>query len=413
MNLKDIEQIDAKDFIYDLPEAKIAKFPLEKRDESKLLLYKKGSINHHRFKNIASFFDDSFVFFFNNTKVIPARLFFRKEGGGLIEVFLLSPITPSVVNLAMTQTHTTTWKCLIGGLKKWKDGQFLQQQVVIDNIALDVKITLIDRAAQTVQFEWSPSHYNFATVVEAIGNIPLPPYLNREVEADDKASYQTVYAAQKGAVAAPTAGLHFTDSVLEDLDKKGVKKDFVTLHVGGGTFQPIKTNKVVAHAMHAEQIILNQKNIEYLATAERICAVGTTSLRTIESIYWVGLKILEGDVVFQEKVKNNNFFLEKLTPYTYDFSALPSRKVVFESVLTFMKQHNLTNISGETQIMIVPSYAFQCCDALITNFHQPETTLMLLVAAFVGEDWRKIYAEALANDYRFLSFGDSSLLFRS
>jgi S-adenosylmethionine:tRNA ribosyltransferase-isomerase len=408
----DIATIDAADFRYDLPDERIAVFPLEKRDEAKLLIYKNQKISHAQFKNIIDELDENYTIFFNNTRVIPARLHFRKEAGGLIEIFLLHPIVPASASLAMCQTENCTWKAMIGGLKKWKNDLVLSSQIVVNQEVIILNVRLSDRENQEVTFDWTPSEKTFAEVISIFGNIPLPPYLNRTVKETDKQNYQTVYAQNEGAVAAPTAGLHFTDEVLSVLKEKGVKEDFLTLHVGGGTFQPIKTEKVIEHQMHSEQIIVTQKNLENLLLAKKVAAVGTTSLRTLESLYWIALGVWEKNEDWRKQILNADFQLPKLTPYQNRNTQLPDKQEVIACLLDFMKKNNLNQISGETQIMIVPSYEFRCCDALITNFHQPETTLMLLVAAFVGDDWKKIYESALENEYRFLSYGDSSILFR-
>ena len=344
------------------------------------------------------------MIFFNDTKVIPARLYFQKETGALIEVFLLHPVHPIEVYSAMTTEKQCTWACAVGNLKKIKQGHSLYRTIQIGDNSLTLKATLIDYEKQIVEFAWEGAIITFAELLVLIGEIPLPPYIKREVEESDKENYQTVYAKNQGAVAAPTAGLHFTDEVLERLQKQGVKLDYLTLHVAGGTFQPIRHEKIEDHPMHAEQMIISKQNIENLINSNKIVAVGTTSMRTLESLYWYGVKLMTNpDALFQ---------IRKLMPYRYTSEVLPNRKEAFQEVLKYMKENKLEKISGETEIMIVPSYPFQVCDALITNFHLSGTTLILLVAAFVGENWQKIYAQALANEYRFLSFGDSSLLFR-
>ncbi len=463
-----IPTIHSSDYHYILPDEKIARFPLEKRDEAKLLVYKNQHIYHSQFKNITqelvNELGKSVTLFFNNTRVIPARLHFYKESGGIIEIFLLSPILPSSVSFAMLSQETCVWKCLVGGLKKWKDGTILTRQLTVNDEVIEISVELINREAQTVKFSWqciyrvasSHSINTFAEIITLFGNTPLPPYLNRKAQETDKQQYQTVYAKNEGAVAAPTAGLHFTDEVLQTLTAEGITTDFITLHVGGGTFQPIKTENATAHQMHAEQIIVSQKNIENLLKSDKICAVGTTSMRTLESLYWLGLEVFNDNETVKQQLIDGSFFITQFQPYeaqnnefdndiTNSFFChselaknltllgqncnnpdssqaqndklqnhnlqLPDKQIVMKSLLQFMQNNNMENISGETQIMIIPSYQFRCCDALITNFHQPETTLMLLVAAFVGENWRAIYQTALDNNYRFLSYGDSSLLF--
>jgi S-adenosylmethionine:tRNA ribosyltransferase-isomerase len=411
--MQTIPAIHSTDYHYDLPEEKIARFPLEKREEAKLLVYKDSNITHKQFKEIDKELDSDFTLFFNNTRVIPARLHFQKDSGGIIEIFLLNPISPSSVSLAMLAEGVCTWKCLVGGMKKWKNGVLLTRELLVNHTVIQLSVELVDRELQTVVFRWNPEKHSFAEIISIFGNTPLPPYLNRKAEEKDKKSYQTVYAKNEGAVAAPTAGLHFTENVLAKLSAKGILQDFVTLHVGGGTFQPIRTENPIEHPMHAEQIILSQNNLKNIVNAKKICAVGTTSMRTLESLYWLALELYEGNEETQQAIISGNFQIQKLQPYKYATMQLPDKQVVIQNLLEFMQANNLENISGETQIMIIPSYTFRCCDALITNFHQPETTLMLLVAAFVGEDWKTIYQTALANEYRFLSYGDSSLLFKN
>jgi len=401
----DLEAINLADYHYDLPEERIAKFPLEKRDESKLLIYdKQMRIVHSQFKNISTYLSSADTLFFNDTKVIPARLYFQKHTGAVIEIFLLNPIEPVEVHSAMLTTQKCTWTCAIGNLKRLRNEPLLERTVSIHGKEINLKAKLQDYDKQIISFEWNDTLVSFAELLTYIGEVPLPHYLKREAQESDKENYQTVYAKNEGAVAAPTAGLHFTEDLLEKIQRQGIKLDYLTLHVAGGTFQPIRHEKVIDHPMHAEQMIISRKNIENLIESSNIIAVGTTSMRTLESLYWYGVKLIS--------LPESPFKISKLMPYRYDKTILPSRKEAFQEVLSYMRRNKLEKISGETEIMIVPSYPFQVCDALITNFHLPSTTLILLVAAFVGEAWREIYQEALTNNYRFLSFGDSSLLFR-
>lgn len=402
----EIEEIRLSDYEYTLPEDRIAKFPLEKRDESKLLQFKNGTISHHRFFELPDFVPAGSMMVFNNTKVIPARLIFQRETGAKIEIFLLKPIAPnSVINEIMINTESVTWETMIGNLKKWKEGEVLQGEVEIQGQKCVISAKLVDRETKAVQFNWTGNNIPFVSIVEASGEVPLPPYLNRKATDEDKPRYQTVYSKKEGAVAAPTAGLHFTDAVLDKLQQKGVKQEFLTLHVSAGTFQPIKNEKVTEHAMHSEQLVVELETVERLAShSEKIIAVGTTSMRSLESLYWFGVKLILD--------QDSHFLIPKLYPYQHQKNGLPSRNESFKAVLDFMQQHQLKEITGSTEIFIMPGYDFKVCDGLVTNFHQPSSTLILLVAAFTDGNWRKIYNEALGKEYRFLSYGDSNLLWR-
>jgi S-adenosylmethionine:tRNA ribosyltransferase-isomerase len=383
------------DYTYELPQEKIAYYPLIRRDESKLLVYEKGEITHAVFKSLTDFLPSSSFLFFNNTKVIPARLHFKKESGADIEIFLLAPVKPSTLHAeAMSAKNSSTWECTIGNLKRWNEGLILHQAN-----PLALKASLIDRSKGIVEFTWS-SEASFADIIAQAGETPLPPYIKRDVESSDRTRYQTIYSHFEGAVAAPTAGLHFTERVFEDLEQKNIKHDFLTLHVSAGTFQPVKDENVSQHVMHHEQIVVSQKNLENILTYDVIIPVGTTSMRTLESVYWFGVKLIADE--------NAPFVIEQDFPYESKNSV--TKKESIEKVLGFMQRHNLETLTGETSIFIKPGYQFRVCKALITNFHQPASTLILLVASFVGPDWKKIYEAALKNDYRFLSYGDSSLL---
>lgn len=404
-------KINLEDFSYQLPEEKIAQFPLEKRDDSKLLVYVKGDIAHSQFFKLHYFLHPDTLLIFNDTKVIPARLFFQRSTGAWIEIFLIEPIQPNRVHEAMQNTASVEWKCLVGNKKKWKDGEILEQKITHETTEITLKVTLTERENQHVNIAWDNPSYSFAAILQLFGELPLPPYLNREVQEKDKQQYQTVYSNDKkeGAVAAPTAGLHFTEEVFQHLEKKGIQKDFITLHVSGGTFQPIKTKKVQDHKMHSEEIIFSKQNIEnILENPTHIVAVGTTSMRSLESLYWLGVKLFHS---FKENGKfvSIPFMIEKLYPYQAkeeDISLEESMRLI----LKYMKHFQLKELIGATEIFIMPQYEFKVCKGLITNFHMPNTTLILLVAAFIGKDWQEIYKEALENNYRFLSYGDSSLL---
>lgn len=399
----EIPTIDLKDFEYTLPEERIAKFPLEKRDSSKLLHYIKGEIKHFHFYDLPDLVNSCTLLVYNNTKVIPARLIFQRETGARIEVFLLQPIAPTtVISEIMLSKNPVIWETMIGNAKKWKEGEILKGriQIVDKEIILSAKIT--DREKKQVEFSWNDPQLAFVDLVEASGEVPLPPYLNRKPVAEDKSRYQTVYSKKEGAVAAPTAGLHFTEEVFAKLRKKGIKEAEVTLHVSAGTFQPIKVDNVLEHPMHSEQMEIRRETIEKLLLEEgKIVAVGTTSVRTLESLFWYGVKLLEG--------KGSEFQVEKLFPYQKR-NYLPSRREALSAILEEMEKKSTDTILGTTEIFLFPGYKFQLLDALITNFHQPGSTLILLISSILGGDWKRVYEEALENEYRFLSYGDSSLL---
>jgi S-adenosylmethionine:tRNA ribosyltransferase-isomerase len=393
------KKILIKDYSYELPQERIALYPLSERDQSKLLVYRDGAIEHSKFTQLSSFLPPRSTLFFNNTRVIPARLYFQKETGATIELFLLNPVWPgTLVQQAMESKQSNRWVCTIGNLKRWPDGAMLIKS--IHN--LTISATLIDREAGIVEFNWTPAELSFAEIISQTGLTPLPPYLKRQAEESDRLRYQTVYSNLEGAVAAPTAGLHFTDRILEELRSREHKIEFLTLHVSAGTFQPVKVENAFEHPMHCEQVIVTSENIKGLLAANSTIAVGTTSLRTLESLYWYGVKLINDPSL--------PFEITQFDPY--QLPAKISKLKALEVIQKKMERENLESITGETSIMIMPGYGFKVADALITNFHQPGSTLMLLVAAFVGSDWKNIYEEALKNDYRFLSYGDSSLLFR-
>lgn len=392
--------VDLHDYHYDLPDERIAKFPLADRAASKLLYFHGGRTEHKSFADIATLLPPHTSLYFNNTRVIPARLHFARATGAAIEIFLLQPLAPtSVISLAMESTGPVTWKCMIGNAKRWKNDR-LERMLTVQG--KPVKVFAEKLAADEVRLSWDKTGARFVDVVEALGQTPLPPYLNREPTESDKNTYQTVYSEKEGAVAAPTAGLHFTDEILATLVAKGIKTSFLTLHVSAGTFQPIKAERVEDHNMHSEQVIVKRENV--LALLERgrfVVAVGTTSMRTMESLYWFGVLLLQNS--------GATFHIPKLYPYGQQNTA-PSLKDSLEAVLKKMDTDKVDELVGTTEIFIFPGYQFRVVQGLVTNFHQPGSTLILLVAAFVGESWRGLYEEALANGYRFLSYGDSSLL---
>ncbi len=395
------QEIKSKEYSYVLPQEQIAIHPLPARDHSKLLLLDQGNIAHHLFHELPQLLPSNASLFFNDTRVIPARLIFKKETGAQIEIFLLQPgHEDQPMQQAMEAIGGTTWKCTIGNLKKWKEGTVLQLQGYDINLTAKLK----SPSQGLVEFNWLPQEITFAEIVNQFGNTPLPPYLNRKALETDKTNYQTIYAKYEGAVAAPTAGLHFTNEVLEKLKLNKMEINYLTLHVSAGTFQPIKTDNAIDHTMHTEQIMVTRENIKSLLVPNRqIIAVGTTSMRTLESLYWFGANlILEGPQPFN---------IQQTDPFKHPKRKLPSRNDAFQKVLTYMKDND--SLIGHTSIYMLPGYSFKVCDGLITNFHQPGSTLMLLVAAFVGPIWRNIYQQALDNKYRFLSYGDSSLLLPS
>ena len=393
--------INLKDFTYELPKERIAKRPLENRSDSKLLLYKNGIANKDIFRNLDAYIADNSTLFFNDTRVIPSRLHFYKETGAHIEIFLLEPLLPtSDVPSAMLVKNQCTWKSMVGNLKKWKDGQALDL-ALDDNVRL--RASIYNREKQLIDLSWNGDH-SFVDILQLVGKLPLPPYIKRDLDESDKERYQTVYSKQEGAVAAPTAGLHFDNDVLKRLSKKNIETSYLTLHVSAGTFQPIKVDNVTDHLMHHEQVEVSRQNVIQLLSSKNVIAVGTTTMRTLESLYWFGVDLINhGNTVFN---------VQKLRPYQND-PKLPSRKNVCEAIIAHMDRQGLQKLSGSTEIFLFPGYDFKFCDGLITNFHLPGSTLILLVADFIGSDWRKVYDYALENEFRFLSYGDSSLLMRA
>jgi S-adenosylmethionine:tRNA ribosyltransferase-isomerase len=401
-----IERIDIEEYDYNLPEDKIAQYPLNKRDESKLLIYN-GSIKSDVFSNLDKYIPEGSLLVFNNTRVIRARLLFRKTTGSTIEVFCLEPLTPSDYDRSFGSKDPVEWKCIVGNLKKWKndiisaDLEYNSQHYV-----LSARKIRTEGEALRIKFSWLPDDVSFGQVIEAAGHIPLPPYVKREDEDEDYIRYQTIYSSIPGSVAAPTAGLHFTDNVLARLTKKGIKSGFLTLHVGAGTFKPVKSSIISEHEMHTEHFFINYKDLEMLLRNRgKIIAVGTTSVRMLESLYWLGVKIISNR-------ENNNieFFIDQWEPYSEDSNI--SFKNSIEALMSLMKRRNISFIHASTKIMIVPGYKFRVIAGMITNFHQPRSTLLLLVSAWVNYNWREIYNFALNNNFRFLSYGDSSVLLK-
>ena len=405
-----------KDFIYDLPEEKIARYPLLQRDESKLLLLKDGTISDDIYYNLAKHLPEESLLIFNNTKVVEARLLFQKHSGGMIEIFCLEPDERYAdITSAMLQKEKVFWKCLVGGAKKWKEESLIKViQTDLKEINLTAKKIEQKNDYFLIELSWNDHSVSFAEILHHAGLIPLPPYLKRDANEKDNETYQTIYAKHDGSVAAPTAGLHFTERLFEGLAAKNIKQDFLTLHVGAGTFKPVKTKTIKEHEMHAEFMDVSYSFIENLIENidKTIVAVGTTSLRTLESLFWMGVKLIRS----KESEVGNNLDIENISvhqwdPYNTDTTGI-STSVSLNALLDFMKENNLERLITKTQIIIVPGYEFKIIKGLISNFHQPQSTLLLLVAALVGDDWKKIYHYALQNNFRFLSYGDGSLLWK-
>ncbi len=403
----DTKHIQIKDFNYNLPDERIAKFPLAKRDNSKLLLYRHGEVTEDVFHNIAQYLPKGALMVFNNTKVIQARLHFRKETGALIEVFLLEPYMPADYEQMFQTTGHCSWLCMIGNLKKWKEGTLKR--------TFDVKgkeVTLVAERKEDVHksyrvdFSWDASDVSWAELLDAVGELPIPPYLNRETQESDKTTYQTVYSKIKGSVAAPTAGLHFTPEVLADIDRHGIDREELTLHVGAGTFKPVKSEEIQDHEMHTEYICVHRQTLEKLIRHEaKAIAVGTTSVRTLESLYYIGVKLEKTLDLSEEELH-----VCQWEPYENAVAKPITPIKAIENILAYLDKHGLSALHASTQIIIAPGYEYNIVKMLVTNFHQPQSTLLLLVSAFLHGDWRKIYDYALAHDFRFLSYGDSSLL---
>lgn len=403
----DTKHIQIKDFNYNLPDERIAKFPLAKRDNSKLLLYRHGEVTEDIFHNIAQYLPKGALMVFNNTKVIQARLHFRKETGALIEVFLLEPYMPADYEQMFQTTGHCSWLCMIGNLKKWKEGTLKR--------TFDVKgkeVTLVAERKEDVHksyridFSWDASDVSWAELLDAVGELPIPPYLNRETQESDKTTYQTVYSKIKGSVAAPTAGLHFTPEVLADIDRHGIDREELTLHVGAGTFKPVKSEEIQDHEMHTEYICVHRQTLEKLIRHDaKAIAVGTTSVRTLESLYYIGVKLEKTLDLSEEELH-----VCQWEPYENAVAKPITPLKAIENILAYLDKHGLSALHASTQIIIAPGYEYNIVKMLVTNFHQPQSTLLLLVSAFVHGDWHKIYDYALAHDFRFLSYGDSSLL---
>ncbi len=399
--------INIADYTYDLPGEKIAKYPLSYRDSSKLLVYNRGEISQRSFRELPDLLEKDTLLVFNNTRVVQSRLKFKKQTGSRIEIFCLEPYDPADYNLAFQATCSSTWKCLVGNAKKWKTGA-LQMDLQIDGITVRLNA---EKAGQVkdaflIRFEWNHPEINFGSLLENAGNTPIPPYLNREAESSDKSTYQTVYSHIDGSVAAPTAGLHFTNELFGEISERKIQKVELTLHVGAGTFRPVIAKDISDHPMHAEHFFVKRDSIESLMRhTGKIMAIGTTSTRVLESIFWLGVRL--GAEYPKDK---SPFFLDQWDAYNMQRM---DRNSSLGNLLRYMDRHNLDSLEGLTRIMIVPGYRFMMVNRLLTNFHQPKSTLLLLIAAFIGNDWRRVYDYAMDNDFRFLSYGDSSLLIPS
>lgn len=412
----DTKHIRISDYNYDLPDERIAKFPIAQRDHSKLLVYRHGEVSDDVFHHLPDYLPEGALMVFNNTKVIQARLHFRKETGALIEVFLMEPAAPTDYELMFQTSGHCSWLCMIGNLKKWKEGS-LRRNFEIKGNSLTLSATM--RRGEThgvggtnywVDIDWDNENVSFAEILETVGELPIPPYLNRATEESDKTTYQTVYSKIKGSVAAPTAGLHFTESVLADLDSHGIDREEVTLHVGAGTFKPVKSLEIEGHQMHTEYIVVHRRSLEKLLKHEcRVIAVGTTSVRTIESLYYMGVHLIDHPDASEEDMHVNQWDPYELGDDGNLVKGITPMQAI-RAILDYLDRNGLEALHSSTQIIIAPGYTYKLVKMLVTNFHQPQSTLLLLVSAFLHGDWKKVYDYALSHDFRFLSYGDSSLL---
>jgi S-adenosylmethionine:tRNA ribosyltransferase-isomerase len=407
--MKDPRLISIDDYTYDLPENRIPLYPLPVRDSSKLLIYKEGLIGTDEFKNLTEHIDEHSLLVFNNTKVVAARILFQKHTGGVIEIFCLEPAgNYPDVSKGFAQHGKVVWNCLVGGASKWKPGQVLEKIITHQEQDIILQARFVEKKTDSfnIEFSWTPVELSFADILHASGSIPLPPYIKRKAEEKDAETYQTIYAKREGSVAAPTAGLHFTPNIFESLRAKHVTVDYVTLHVGAGTFKPVKSTIIADHKMHGEWIDVEKQTIKNIIAKgdKKLITVGTTSLRTIESLYWMGVKSIDAE-------PNKTLSLEQWEAYELEEKKITVNTSLI-ALLEYMTRNKLERLMSKTEILIAPGYRFKIVDGLITNFHQPKSTLLLLVAALVGEDWKKIYEYALKNEFRFLSYGDGSLLWK-
>jgi S-adenosylmethionine:tRNA ribosyltransferase-isomerase len=401
------KDISINDFTYELQEEKIARFPLDERDASKLLVFHNGNIEDQTFRDLPNLFSKDDLLVFNQTRVVQARLFFHTAAGAKIEVFCLEPIGKKTIPEAMLDQGESLWLCMVGNARKWKPEEKLRLTINQNDLEY-IDITLVEKTNEgfEIRFNWEVSQLCFAEILDFAGFLPLPPYLKRDAEVLDKTRYQTVYAVEKGSVAAPTAGLHFTPEILDKLKSQGVECGYVTLHVGAGTFKPVKAARMEEHDMHAEELIVGLDFIETFANCTgKVAAVGTTTLRTLESVYWTAVRLMKNP---QNEISID---VKQWEPYQESQEELPNRKKAFSFLAELMRSRGMESIQGKTQIIIAPGYTIRSIDVLITNFHQPQSTLLLLVSACIGDDWKLVYEHAIQNDYRFLSYGDSSALF--
>jgi len=407
-----MQTIYIDEYDYTLPDKRIAKYPLPKRDSSKLLVYKKGEISESNFTSLVDFLPENALLVYNNTRVIQARLEFFKATGARIEVFCLEPLIPADYAQSLGATAECVWKCMVGNLKKWKNGLLVKQITVSGkDCTFTADLLQTEGNTQSVKFSWDNADIHFADILESAGELPIPPYLHRKTEESDLTSYQTVYSKIKGSVAAPTAGLHFSTEVFESLKPKNIKIDEVTLHVGAGTFQPVKTRDIAEHHMHTEVISVKRETIAHIQqNLGNIIAVGTTSVRTLESLYYLSPALSKGEGESSLNKTEIKLQVSQWQPYQQDTDC--SAYDALQKILDYLDANKLDILHAETQIMIKPGYKFRIVDGMITNFHQPKSTLLLLVSAFVKGNWKNIYDYALENDFRFLSYGDSSLLLK-
>ena len=402
----DTKQIRISEYNYQLPDERIAKFPIAERDHSKLLVYEHGQISDDVFYHLPKYLPKNSLMVFNNTKVIQARLHFRKETGALIEIFLLEPISPADYEQMFQTVGSCSWSCLVGNLKKWKEGE-LTRQIDVNGQSFTLRASRRGEhgTGHQIDFEWDAQTVSFSEILEAVGELPIPPYLNRKTQESDKTTYQTVYSKIKGSVAAPTAGLHFTEKVLHEIDACGIDREELTLHVGAGTFKPVKSECIEGHEMHSEFISVRRQTLEKLLQHDASAiAVGTTSVRTLESLYYIGLKLESSPDLSEDELH-----VSQWEPYEQKGASIPAAQAI-QNIVEYLDRHQRSVLNTSTQIIIAPGYEYKIVKVLITNFHQPQSTLLLLVSAFLKGDWRRVYDYALSNDFRFLSYGDSSLL---
>ena len=402
------QNILIKDYDYNLPPDRIAEFPLKERDQSKLLIYKNGRITDDQFFNLYQYIPEESTLILNNTRVIEARILFQKSTGGVIEIFCLEPFQQTIEQ-SLSSAEKVQWYCLIGGASKWKAEQILEKKIFINDETVRLNAKYINKLVDSfvIEFMWQPQRYSFSEVLHAAGAIPLPPYIKRNVTEEDKKRYQTIFSKQEGSVAAPTAALHFTENVFKKLSEKKIDTSYITLHVGAGTFKPVKTERVAEHEMHKEPFTVSINVLKKILSSKKIVAVGTTSLRTLETIYWLGVKLMSGLI-------KDEWVLQQWEAYDLEKNHTSiSVEESLTALINWLRENHQTELHCQTALIIIPGYQFKIPHGLITNFHQPQSTLLLLVSAFIGEDWKQVYQYVLDNDYRFLSYGDSSLLWRN